>query len=766
MRTKTKKWTLLTALATAFVSVLSLAFAIMPKTQTVLAQNSADADYVQAISALDRATKYTITSDSVGGNMTIGGGTVDTPAPIGTKMYFSYTVESAAAGYRGSWYEEGLSVFNLTENGVGAYSHDKGLVRCETQCSPHLLKNGHTYYCIIEKTSDTSFEYNIYKNENGNIRLAFKNSDNELSYTYDKYPGVYPLSNNGGMGLYFYANISNLKLTNVSACYVDENNNLIEGTMGAAADEGAFTVAKDEKPLELPNGVEELVASADKYVAQGQANGTIAIVGGDADNIAPLNTKMYFSYKVQQIEKCVAQQSSSGNYYLEEGLIVSGVTGNWSHTHGKTLYNGTGTGALFQEGCTYYAEIIKTSNDNAETTGVNENNFTAKIYMKDKEGKVSLVWDTDRYNGNYDEDDSKDFTMEQSPYFGLYAYADIDGLVLSDVCAVYEKADGSLVQGAISVGGQGANLTLSEQSEKVTVTVVAKDGSEMDSQEFSFGASYTLPESEAEYFLGWNVGEALYNENDEIKLYEDVTITETTFEFKTMVGAGIRAADRSGIRFGTLVNKADWDKLSALGINITTGTLITPTDYLADENVFVGESSLKQGKTLKNIENDGFAKTVKEGGVDYYVYYGSLVNLQNKNYARAFSGTSYATLTVAGVETTIYGGYSKENQSRSVYQVAKAVLADTTSNVSNAQKDKAQEFVDSVVMATIEGTTVTMDANGSTAYEVTVDGTTVTITAKEGKNLSNVKSIVLNGVRYTEFTVENNAIVVTLSTGA
>jgi hypothetical protein len=169
---------------------------------------------------------------------------------------------------------------------------------------------------------------------------------------------------------------------------------------------------------------------------------------------------------------------------------------------------------------------------------------------------------------------------------------------------------------------------------------------------------------------------------------------------------------------------------------------------------------------LKNIVNDGFATTVIEDGVEYYVYYGSLVNLQNHNYARAFSATSYATLTIAGEEVTIYGGYTKENQSRSVYQVAKAVLADTTSNVSNAQKDKAQEFVDSVVMATIEGTTVTMDANGSTAYEVTVDGTTVTITAKESKNLSNVKSIVLNGVRYTEFTVENNAIVVTLSTGA
>ena len=145
MRTKTKKWTLVTALATAFISVLSLAVAIMPKSTNVVAQSSNDPAYVQAISALDKATKYTISADSVGGNMTIGGGKADAPAPIGTKMYFSYTVTSANAGYRGSWYEEGLSVFKISDTvPFGTYSFDKGLTRYEAQCSPWLLQNGHT----------------------------------------------------------------------------------------------------------------------------------------------------------------------------------------------------------------------------------------------------------------------------------------------------------------------------------------------------------------------------------------------------------------------------------------------------------------------------------------------------------------------------------------------------------------------------------------------------------------------------------------------
>ena len=765
MKTKTKKWTLFTALATAFVSVLSLAFAVMPKTTTAVAQSSNDPAYVQAISALDKATKYTITADSVGGNMTIGGGKADAPAPIGTKMYFSYTVTSANAGYRGSWYEEGLSVFKMSDTvAFGAYSYDKGLTRCETQCSPWLLQNDHTYYCIIEKISDTSFEYNIYKNEGGNIRLAFKNSDNELSHTYGN-TQTYPLSNNGCMGLYFYANISNLMLTDVSACYVDANGDLMEGTMHASADEGSFTVAKQQG---LPNGVEEMVESADKYVVQGQAYGGFTVTGGNADNIAPLGTKMYFSYKVLQYEKFAAHVSSSGSAYWEDGVTVSGVADNpYAYTNGKTYYNGYSSGALFQAGCTYYAEIVKTANDDKDTSA-NENDFTAKIYMKDKDGNVSLVWDSANYSDNYDDSDPRNYTMEQAPYIGLYMYADVEGLVLSDVCAVYEKADGSLVQGEVYANPVTGNFTVMEQPESVTVNVVAKDGSVLATDTCDFGDKYTLPTSNAAYFLGWNDGKALYNANDAIAMYNDVTVTETTFEFKTMVGAGIRVAEKSGIRFGTLVNKADYDNLVALGIAVATGTLITPTDYLADENVFEGESSLKEGEGihLKNIVNDGFAKTVVENGVEYYVYYGSLVNLQNHNYARAFSGTSYATLTIAGEETTIYGGYTKENQSRSIYQVAKAVLADDELPENGTQKTAAKGYVNSVVMATVEGTTVTMDANGSTAYEVTVAGTTVTVTAKNGGDLSNVKTIVLNGKIYKEFNVANGAITLTLSANA
>ena len=762
MKIKTKKWTLFTALATAFVSVLSLAFAVMPKTTTAVAQHSNHADYQQAISVLEKATKYTVSADSVYGNMTIGGGDADAPAPIGTKMYFSYTVEDV--DYAVGSYEEGLSVYTQSETlPFATRSFEKGLARYEVGSQPYLLKKGHTYYCIIEKTSGTSFVYNIYKNEGGSIRLAFANSDNELWGQYGD-TSTYPLSENGCMGLYVWASdsnpLNNLVLTDVSACYVDANGNLVEGEIQASAGNGFFTVAKpgSEEKL-MPDGVEDLVESADKYVVQGQVNGNLMLIGGDANNIAPLGTKMYFSYKVSQIEKCVQHDG-----WLEEGVTVSGAgTGDWIYTHGKTLFNAYGTGALFKEGCTYYAEIVKTANDDKET-GANENDFTAKIYMKDKDGNVFLAWDSEKYNANYDHYDSKDFTMEEAPYFGLYIYADMEGLVLSDVCAVYEKADGSLVQGTISVGGDGQALTVMEQPESVTVNVVAKDGSEISTQTYEFGDRYTLPTSQAAYFLGWSDGKALYNSNDVVALYNDVTITEMTFEFKTMVGAGIRVADPSGIRFGTLVNKADWDKLVDLGISVATGTLITPTDYLADENVFEGESSLKSGKTLKDIENDGFAKTIVENDVEYYVYYGSLVNLQNHNYARAFSGTSYAILTIAGEETTIYGGYTKENQSRSIYQVAKAVLADDTLPENGTQKTAAKAYVDSVVMATVEGTTVTMDENGSTAYEVTVAGTTVTVTAKEGGDVSNVKSIVLNGCICKDFNVANGTITLTLPT--
>ena len=264
MRNKTKKWTLLTALATAFVSVLSLAVTIMPKTTSAVAQSSTDPALVEARSVLDRATKYTISSNSVSGNMTIGGGDENTPAPIGTKMYFSYTVENVE--YVAGSFEEGLSVYYKKPGTVafGTYSFDKGLTRYEVGTQPYLLQNGDTYYCIIEKTEEDFFDYNIYKREEtGNYRLAFASSDNELWGKYGD-PSTYPLSNNGCMGLYVWASdsspINNLSLTDVSACYVDENGTLIEGEVQASAENGSFAVAKQSS---LPKGVEELVESAD-----------------------------------------------------------------------------------------------------------------------------------------------------------------------------------------------------------------------------------------------------------------------------------------------------------------------------------------------------------------------------------------------------------------------------------------------------------------------------------------------------------------------
>lgn len=128
------------------MSVLSLAIAIMPKTEPVIAQNSTDAEYVQAISALSRATKYTVSSDSVGGNMTIGGGKADDPAPIGTKMYFSYKVlqiEKCAHYGFGSWFEEGVTVSGIN-SGDWIYTHGKTYYNASGTGA--LLQAGCTYY--------------------------------------------------------------------------------------------------------------------------------------------------------------------------------------------------------------------------------------------------------------------------------------------------------------------------------------------------------------------------------------------------------------------------------------------------------------------------------------------------------------------------------------------------------------------------------------------------------------------------------------------
>lgn len=149
-----------------------------------------------------------------------------------------------------------------------------------------------------------------------------------------------------------------------------------------------------------------------------------------------------------------------------------------------------------------------------------------------------------------------------------------------------------------------------------------------------------------------------------------------------MNGVGIRLSgyeDTSGIRFGTLLNKTDYeDFVTTFGKeNITTGILIVPTAYLKEiDGLSIATLEAyceKKGVTLANIKNTGWNEEVSTA--EEYGYYGSLVGLYQKNFDRAFTGIGYVTVKSQDKTFTVFADH--ENNSGSIREVANAVIADT-----------------------------------------------------------------------------------------
>ena len=126
-----------------------------------------------------------------------------------------------------------------------------------------------------------------------------------------------------------------------------------------------------------------------------------------------------------------------------------------------------------------------------------------------------------------------------------------------------------------------------------------------------------------------------------------------TLEITMMDGASIRVGTVAGIRYSTLINKAELNTLIAGGEPVEIGTIIAPTQYVDDAGAFTMEA-LEALKANKGIENDTYVKvratvgtpfeTVTVGGTEYYVYAGSLENIKDANQTLAFSGIGYVKI--------------------------------------------------------------------------------------------------------------------------
>ena len=184
--------------------------------------------------------------------------------------------------------------------------------------------------------------------------------------------------------------------------------------------------------------------------------------------------------------------------------------------------------------------------------------------------------------------------------------------------------------------------------------------------------------SEGKVFIGWIISSAqdkLYPANYEYTVVDGDTLTAVFVAFDMADGASIRKATPYGLRFVSGYHTTDFATISEYA---TVGTLIVPTDTLNGKeinhtNFTPGETSLDVAGDKKLTEEAAqMALDTEDYSADYTYYTGTISNLKEANFARAFSARAYIKVTYANEsEVYFYSDYDEEN-CRSAYDVAVA----------------------------------------------------------------------------------------------
>ena len=146
--------------------------------------------------------------------------------------------------------------------------------------------------------------------------------------------------------------------------------------------------------------------------------------------------------------------------------------------------------------------------------------------------------------------------------------------------------------------------------------------------------------------------------------------------------------------------------------------MILPTDLVVDDFDGVGETPDEVELTNPSAKDEN-------------VYYVTLGSVLYTNYNRAFSARAYAVITYANGEKTIYTEYLKDENSRSVYEVAsKASASDTETADAKA------------VLQNYLSYTVNLVENGDTySVATTQDGLTANVTREYSVNADNTVTL-------------------------
>jgi len=295
-------------------------------------------------------------------------------------------------------------------------------------------------------------------------------------------------------------------------------------------------------------------------------------------------------------------------------------------------------------------------------------------------------------------------------------------------------------------------------------------------------------------FVGWKVTDASGNSQfmrvgEQLRISSSVTCEAVGVGFDILDGASVKVTSGGGaLRYIAKISKPDLDSLAAMGVKVESHMIIVPKEYF--DNTFgynTVEALKKSGYTdISDVTvNEWFEQTE-----NYYYYSAEKSNIPDSDYLKEYAATAYLKLTFAdGSTEDIYSDYDAENNSRSVYAVAKLAYNDritekgydgyknkvkfsgakTYSPYTKAQLKVIKGYVDKVIALDSDDEGVNAagmfyDAPFKIKYNGTDTGFDITVSSKD---VPNALGVILNGklLDASKYTIDGESCKLSVESG-
>ena len=200
-----------------------------------------------------------------------------------------------------------------------------------------------------------------------------------------------------------------------------------------------------------------------------------------------------------------------------------------------------------------------------------------------------------------------------------------------------------------------------------------------------------------EVFLGWRNTKTnlLYPTHSFVRANECQPLT---INFDTVNGASVRIAGRSGIRFQTLFDPAQYTTIKEAGYIQSFGTLIAYTDTLTTVGKEFTIENYQDQDTFAIVQNTkGVFDYTDKNSKTYKAYTAAIVDIAD--YTKAYSARGYLVVQYAnGMTHTVYTDYSATDNSRSIAEVANRLKTNNAASY-NAMTDAQKAVIDAYAKA-------------------------------------------------------------------